>query len=438
MSRSIPTSRLLGTTIESGRLHLSKLIGRGASGVVFCAVDTATQVQYAVKCVPKANPRTRHEMFQERELRFHQTVSNHPNIVTLHRIFEEGLYIYLVMDLCEGGDMFKYLTEKRTFRQRDTELVKRVFIQLIDAVEVCHRHGIYHRDVKPENIMCNEDATQVRLADFGLATDAEWSWNFGAGTSMCMSPECIGWLRGARGYSPAGQDVWSLGVLLTSMISGHNPWVKAVMDDDCFRTYVGNPRFFREMLPISAEADAILRRIFTKENNRISLSSLRCMIVDVNTFYLTDDEIANASRYVQMAAAAFLHRDDESGPSREGTETSIAIEEVDRTGEESKLDDIVLSPRRSHSQDTTTSGPHCDDDLTLVNSRVSDLAILGARTQKRSIPPPQPMPSYDYFMGLMEEELQATRAESFTKAKSTREPHSPMRSLRRWMERIFV
>jgi serine/threonine protein kinase len=187
MLYSTPLTNLLGSIIDNGRLHLVEPLGRGSGGVVFRAVDTQTQTKYAVKCVYKAQRGTRQFIFQNREFQFQQSISGYHGIVTLHRVVEEDPFVFMVMDLCEGGDLFKFITDKGTFR-RNVKRVKSVMLQLIDTLDVCHRNGIYHRDVKPENIMCNEDATYVRLGDFGLATDHKWSKNFGAGTSGYMSP----------------------------------------------------------------------------------------------------------------------------------------------------------------------------------------------------------------------------------------------------------
>lgn len=188
MPNKMPDARrLTGAIIDNGRLHLLQPLGRGSGGVVFRAIDISTEIEYAVKCIFKADAGTRQYTFQKRELQFHQTVSGHRNVLTLHRIVEEGPYLFFVLDHCRGGDLFKFLTDRGTYR-RNTQLVKQVFVQLIDAVETCHKHGIYHRDIKPENVMCNEDGTRVQLGDFGLSTDSRWSRNFGAGTSGYMSP----------------------------------------------------------------------------------------------------------------------------------------------------------------------------------------------------------------------------------------------------------
>ena len=179
--------QLVGQVIDDGSLCLVDPLGQGSGGIVFRAIDLCSSTPYAVKCMVKGEPGSRQATFQEREIRLHSAVSSHSSVVTLHKVVEEDGYIFLVLDFCPGGDLFKFLTERGTYVRNDA-LVKDVMIQLIDGVEHCHRRCVSHRDIKPENIMCNKDGTQLKLGDFGLATDTSFSRNFGAGTSGYMSP----------------------------------------------------------------------------------------------------------------------------------------------------------------------------------------------------------------------------------------------------------
>lgn len=182
---------LIGHTIDDGRLKFVELIGSGSNGVIFRAIDTTTYpgdtINYAVKCLTKAEYGSRRYMFQRREVLFHRAVSSHPNVVTLHHLTSDDHYVFLVLDFCAGGDLFSFISEGRIFPRND-ELVRSVFLQILDAVEACHKHGIYHRDLKPENILCNMDGSRVFLSDFGLATKSAMSSTFGAGSSYYMSP----------------------------------------------------------------------------------------------------------------------------------------------------------------------------------------------------------------------------------------------------------
>ena len=190
MSHSCNIPNLIGHSIDGGRLRFTGTLGSGSNGVIFLAEDTTTpapHAEYAVKCVIRAEKGTRRFGLQRKEILFHQLLSSHPSIVTLHKVIEDKYYIFLVMDYCRGGDFFTFLSQRRIYRG-DDEFVRHMFLQVIDALEACHAKGVYHRDLKPENILCSMDHSQVYISDFGLSTRAKVSHNFGCGSSFYMSP----------------------------------------------------------------------------------------------------------------------------------------------------------------------------------------------------------------------------------------------------------
>ena len=175
-------SQFLGRTIDNGALRIQAILGAGSFGVVYCAVDTCTGVQYAVKRVEKFG--SDYRITREREL--HSRVSSHPHVLTFHREINEGCYAFFVYDLC-AGDLHSVIKKMIFFREDD--LIKRVFIQIIDALEYCHSLGVYHRDLKPENILVSAQSgdMDVFIADFGLATTSEMTKS-PCGTPCFMSP----------------------------------------------------------------------------------------------------------------------------------------------------------------------------------------------------------------------------------------------------------
>lgn len=237
-------------------------------------------------------------------------------------------------------------------------------------------------------------------------------------TSANSRIECIGYQNGPEAYSPRSNDVWSLGIILTSMISGHNPWKRAVMTDDCFRAFIRDPGFLRTMLPISISANDILQKIFVSPTRRLTLPKLRRMIVNIDTFFMSDDEIAQSSVYVQWAAASYmgLH------PSTSGTGTpSVGLvinmpmgnngQGRHKSAEEGKVGKGVVEKMRQsvpatcpemhvvplprvHSHESHRTG--------FTESVASNLDNPAANDRKkRPAPSPQPMAS---FRGLMPEQ----------------------------------
>lgn len=295
--------------ILDGKLQLTKILGTGAYGVVYGAVDITTRVRYAVKCLGKFNadgtPLDRRQFaFQKREIRLHYQASDHPNVVSMLKIVDRPDCIYVVLDYCPEGDLFYNITERGQYVGKD-ELSKRVFLQILDAVEHCHSRGIYHRDLKPENILVTDNGETVKLADFGLATSSACSDDYGCGSTFYMSPgrlfpmrphtlaclsamsapanpdaECLDHAARRPYYLSGPNDVWSLGVILVNLTCGRNPWKQASVEDSTYRAYARNPDFLKTILPLTDELNTILGRIFDQNpDHRISLAELRNRIL---------------------------------------------------------------------------------------------------------------------------------------------------------------
>lgn len=366
---------LLGHRIADGRLELVQVLGLGAYGVVYLARDLHhhhgayastsshqafaalaaakqghTSGYYAVKCLNKVGLDARQRAFQRREIMLHTMASNHPNVVTLHRVIDDPQdpCVYVVLDYCPDGDLFSMITETQRYmlptsasrtadehgidvafttdRLKMDTLIRDVFGQILDAVEFCHQMGIYHRDLKPENILCLRGGAKVVLADFGLATGDKSSSDFGCGSTFYMGPECQGGItRRLTSYNTAANDVWSLGVILVNLICGRNPWKQACPADDTFREYLRNPDFLKEILPISDGVNSILKRVFTfRAEARCSIADLRTMIRGVDRLTATTAEIkarqeaarhaaaqAQAARQAENVAAAAAYREEQ-------------------------------------------------------------------------------------------------------------------------------
>jgi serine/threonine protein kinase len=174
----------------ANRLELTRVLGVGAYGVVYTAVDIHTNQVYAVKALNKHGLDPRQLKFQQREIRLHHLASQHPNVVSLVRIMDSPDCTFVVMEFCPEGDLFSNITDKGNFVGNDF-LAKSIFLQLLDAVQYCHSLGIYHRDLKPENVLVTDQGMTVKLADFGLATTDYFTSDFGCGSTFYMSPgEC--------------------------------------------------------------------------------------------------------------------------------------------------------------------------------------------------------------------------------------------------------
>ena len=142
---------------------------------------------------------------------------DHPNIVKYYETYNDQKYIYLVMELISGKPLFDKITEQanQTFSE---DQAAHYMKQLFQAINHCHAQNIVHRDIKPDNVMITDDDT-VRLIDFGLSkVSRNKQLKTVAGTPYYMSPEVL------NGSYSKKADIWSLGVVLYTLVSGYLPF----------------------------------------------------------------------------------------------------------------------------------------------------------------------------------------------------------------------
>ncbi|KZT66575.1 kinase-like protein [Daedalea quercina L-15889] len=289
----------INTLIDNGRLQLLEVLGAGAFGTVYRAHDRncfGSPTFRAVKVMPKVtDPNSERGKLLERECTHHHYVSGHPNIVKLHRVAHDSRFVYVILDYVSGGDLLSLIIKHRAARNDD--LIRSILIQLVDAMYACHQNNIYHRDMKPENILINEDMSRVFLSDFGLSTRSSGrSYMFRVGTANYMSPECYNVHGDWDDYDLRRNDIWAIGMIAVCMIAGRCPWRRPSMKDVNFSAYVEDQRYLRAVLPISEEADEIFRSIFTlREEDCIDLLTLRELLTNVKTFYMTEEEFDRAT-----------------------------------------------------------------------------------------------------------------------------------------------
>src|SRR6266576_6599369 len=213
-----------------GHYKISKRIGTGGMGEAYLATSMAAGRKAALKLLPE-----RFTGDAARLKRFEQEARalvglNHPNILTVYEIGEDHSVHYIASELIEGETLRQRLMRGRIEVGEAVE----VAIQVASALAAAHETGIVHRDIKPENIMLRPDR-YVKVLDFGIAKLAEQEGpmpkdevlllvetNLGSilGTVPYMSPEQA---RGAQ--VDKGTDIWSLGVVLYEMVTGHQPFM---------------------------------------------------------------------------------------------------------------------------------------------------------------------------------------------------------------------
>ncbi|XP_074095264.1 serine/threonine-protein kinase MARK2 isoform X6 [Cotesia typhae] len=200
-----------------GKYKLLKTIGKGNFAKVKLAKHIPTGKEVAIKIIDKTqlNPGSLQKLFREVRI---MKMLDHPNIVKLFQVIETEKTLYLVMEYASGGEVFDYLVLHGRMKEKEA---RAKFRQIVSAVQYCHQKKIIHRDLKAENLLLDSEMN-IKIADFGFSNE------FTPGNKLdtfCGSPPYAApELFQGKKYDGPEVDVWSLGVILYTLVSGSLPF----------------------------------------------------------------------------------------------------------------------------------------------------------------------------------------------------------------------
>jgi serine/threonine protein kinase len=196
--------------------EIGKPLGQGKFGRVYLAREKESKFIVAIKAMSKSQLKKaqfEHQLRREIEIQSHL---RHPNILRLYGYFYDNAKVYLILEFCVGGELYKKLQAEKKF---DEKRSARMIVQLANALKYCHAKHIIHRDIKPENLLLGKNG-EIKLADFGWSIHAPSSRR----TTMCgtldyLPPEIVT-------HQPHDEkaDIWSLGILLFEFLCGYAPF----------------------------------------------------------------------------------------------------------------------------------------------------------------------------------------------------------------------
>nr|XP_055049059.1 death-associated protein kinase 2 isoform X2 [Misgurnus anguillicaudatus] len=244
-------------------------LGSGQFAIVKRCKEKSTGVEYAAKFIKKRLNRVsrrgvrREEI--EREVDILQELQ-HPNIISLHDVYENRTDIVLILELVSGGELFDFLAQKESLSEEEaTDFIK----QILDGVQYLHSKKIAHFDLKPENIMLldnNVQTPRIKLIDFGLAHRIKDGVEFKDifGTPEFVAPEIVN-------YEPLGleADMWSIGVITYILLSGASPFLGDSKQETLANISAVNYEFDEDFFGSTSElAKSFIKQLLVKDTRK--------------------------------------------------------------------------------------------------------------------------------------------------------------------------
>lgn len=265
----------------------SRCLGSGTWSKVYYATRQSDGVESAVKIVAKAKLKPHERDFATTEAACLELLNGHRHIIRLYQHLEDETNHYLFLELCKGGDLFSVI---ETYGRLPENSVRRIFLQLLEAVRAMHMVGVVHRDLKLENILLVEPGPECQrlvICDFGLSailTQPDELLSAWVGSPEYASPELVN----KRPYRYEA-DIWALGVILYALAVGCHPFSA--------ETIAGTfHRIRNEPARVPEHVSPLLRDLLAKMLNKDGSKRITLEGIYTHPFLQTAAVARNASR----------------------------------------------------------------------------------------------------------------------------------------------
>ncbi|KAI3717416.1 hypothetical protein L1987_69018 [Smallanthus sonchifolius] len=253
---------------------LGKKLGQGQFGTTYLCTENSTGIAYACKSISKRKLISKEDVEDvRREIQIMHHLAGHANIVTIKGAYEDPLYVHIVMELCNGGELFDRIIQKGNYSERKAaELIKII----VGVVQECHSLGVMHRDLKPENFLLvnKDDDFSLKAIDFGLSIFFKPGQIFRdvVGSPYYVAPEVL-----LKHYGPEA-DVWTAGVILYILLSGVPPFWAETQQGIFDAVLKGNLDFDSDPWPLISDSakDLIRKMICTHPSDRLTAHKVLC------------------------------------------------------------------------------------------------------------------------------------------------------------------
>ena len=185
----------------------------------------------------------------------------HKNIIELYHAFVEGKQLIMIMELAEGGELLKYVSDRGTLKEAEA---RKILLQIVDAICCCHMRGIVHRDLKLENVMFKDtEDLYVKVIDFGISgvCTTFQADKVDAGTVAYMPPECF---EDESVASSPSLDVWAIGLMFYAMLYGTLPFY--AQDEATVKKKIKAAKLnFPKNVPVTEKAKEVISLMLKKD-----------------------------------------------------------------------------------------------------------------------------------------------------------------------------